>query len=307
MVNIIINDNGNTNPTSEDVIDLLKSLKIENNELKDLIIEMKKELVDLHSEVLILKNNFNNESITIKNKQENNSKEHIKSVNQDKPKNDGKVKKSTNVKKKQILKRGRANKNAPYAPNKSMKTKWKHLELLDDGRIINRSNRTYILPIHLNELLYLQEKINNGFTFAESRQLMKKYDMLPGIFGKLVYNLTETDSFEKVFKKYEDNLKKAKFSIENKYIYVNNVNTNIPVKLAREWVQILANTSKKQEKILALQSANKDIDSDMIRIVCDSYNNSHLNAMIKNNEKTMSFVENNPSKRKNLIMNGGLI
>ena len=186
---------------------------------------------------------------------------------------------------------------------------WKHLELMTDGGIVNKGHKTFKLPVGLNELLYIMELDNPHMNRGTAKKLMEIYSINNITFGKLIYNIRETNNFDNILETYHKSLSDAVFRVKNGVIYVNNTNTKVSNEIASEWVQILANSSKKQEKILEIQKQYGHLNKDMIRIICDSYNNPKLNTLLSfsKNINNKSFVENNPSKRRNLIQNGGVM
>ena len=198
--------------------------------------------------------------------------------------------------------------NDVYEPTVNSKTDWSKLKLLKDGSIINDLPKKFKLPVGLNELLYIMELDNPHMKRGIAKKLMNIYSINNITFGKLIHNIRETNNFDGVIDEYHRRLFDAKFRIKNGVIYVNNTNTGVSVSTASEWVQILANTDKKQGKILEIQRQYSNLNKDMIRIICDSYNNPKLNTLLSfdNSSKKSTFIENNPSKRRNLIRNGGM-
>ena len=277
----------------------MSSIEDDNRELKELVSNSYKMVDELLTELNIVKDYIKNDLTTILTPKDTKkeSKETITRAlkNLNKQSSNSKTKTGRQVKDTDI-----------YVPNKSLRVEWKYLELRDDGTIVNKSKRVFKLPVDLNLLLYIMECDKTPMDRATAKLLMSKYKLEYQFFGKLIYNIRETNSFDNVLKKYNNNLAKARFSIKNNMLCVNKINTNIPISTAKEWIHILSNTTFKQKKILDFQKANPDIDKNMIRIVCDSYNNNQLFSLLKNVKKD-TFVENNPSKRRNLIKNGGLL
>ena len=192
-----------------------------------------------------------------------------------------------------------------YIVNKGLQTEWENLELMEDGSIVNHGKRrNFKLPIGLNELLYFME-IEKDLTFQSATEIREKYNIKPGTFGKIIHNIRETDNFAPLINKYKNNLKKASFSLRKNILFINNLDTNIKMEDAKDWISIIANTNKKNSMIIKIQEGNPDVDKEIIRFICDSYDNPKLINLLKN--KPHKFIENNPSKRKNLIANGGLI
>lgn len=297
MVNIIINDGQNDNLVDyQELTELVNSLKEDNQKLIEKVIELTEGFEKKQEELITKIDSLNNEISILK-------KNSIKKTNTVKINNPQKPKKQTVKNNPKDTK----TKNI-YIPNKQLRTNWEKLELQDNGDIINHGFRKFKLPVTLNDLLYIIECDDKGnLKRSEAKRLMKQYMINTSTFGKLIWNIRETKNFDSVLTKYKQNLQKARFTIKDGNLCVNKVDTNISVKMAIEWIQILVNASKKQAKILELQKANPSINPDMIRIVCDSYDNPKLNKLLKENSKKKMFVENNPSKRRNIIANGGLI
>ena len=68
---------------------------------------------------------------------------------------------------------------------------------------------------------------------------------------------------------------------------------------------MVANKGFSYSYVFNLQKMYSNYDSWFIRKICENYDNKLLHKLIKVQKET--FVENNPSKRRNLIRNGGLI
>lgn len=318
MVNIFINDGKTGNGDNEiisilndnikrdvDLIEQVEKLTEANSLLVQHITGLKKENQELKDLQLKSNNVLNNVLVELKEIKESMKKDTPQSRKETITKTLVELNKSNTKKNKKHT--GRAvNDDETFVPNKSLRTKWKYLELKDDGSIYNNSKRTFKLPVDLNLVLYIQECDNPRMDRATAKLLMSKYNIEYQFFGKLIFNLRHTNNFDSIFKKYHSNLEKAKFSIKNNMLCVNKTNTNIPLATAKEWIAIMANANNKQSKIMDLQMEHKDIDKNMIRIVCDSYDNTQLIKLLKNVKKN-TFIENNPSKRRNMIRNGGLL
>ena len=239
---------------------------------------------------------------------------HISSSNSKPIKNTKEVKNKTKTKKKSksnkiktVKKSSRSKGNDTFQPTEYSRKHWDNLILLDDYRIKENSRRGFILPVDLNDLLYLIECDTPKMTYNDYKELMVKYDSNPNTFGKIIYNIRE-GKFSNVLKTYRDCLKNTKFSIHpvNDTIRINKVNTTVRKEQAREWIDIIINSSNKEEKIMNLQMENKNIPKMYVRTICDSYNNKDLLECVKA-EPSEPFVENNPSRRRNLLRQGGLI
>jgi hypothetical protein len=302
MVNIIINDNpqNDNNVDYNELLELVSSLKNDNKELIIQLTDLKTVFEEKNTALINRIDSLNNEVSILKTKLNQ-----INAVKLDSKNDSSNENVKANIKHKN---KGKKNTTNIYIPNKQLRTEWKNLKLEDNGDIINYGRRKFRLPISLNDLLYIIECDNKGtLERDEARNLMRRYHINTTTFGKIIYNIRKTKNFDSVLTKYKQNLHKARFTLKNGYICVNKADTNISMKTANEWIQILANTDKKQAKIIELQKANVDINPDMIRIICDSYDNPKLLKLLKDNESNHMFVENNPSKRRNIIANGGLL
>ena len=271
---------------------LLELIKQSNQKIDETLLEMNL-LKDYITTELTEKINCNKKTNTVNFKKTTQHKE--------------KETKTTPSPKNKKMKRGKAVKDTDeFIPNKSLAKEWKDLKMHEDGTIWNHSSRKeYKLPIDLNILLYIRECDKQHMNRATMKFLMSKYDIKYGTFGKIVYNI-RNGNFNNIIRDYYAKIKKAKFSIKNNKICVNKTNTNIPLQTAKEWIHIIVNSEYKQKSIIGLQKENSEFDKDIVRIICDSYNNSELLKLLKNVNKN-TFVENNSSKRKNIISNGGLI
>lgn len=199
----------------------------------------------------------------------------------------------------------RKNNNERFEPADYSKGIWAKLKLLDNGQIVDKTRSRYVLPVDVYDLLYVIECDENGLTHGEFKELYKQFNSNNNTIGKLIYNIRE-NSFDKIVKKYYNSIKKVKFEIYDGYLRVNGEKTTISVSKAREWVDLMFNSNRKQSKILEIVNANPSIGKNLIHVICDNYNNSELLSLIKEPEKE-PFIENNPSRRKNLIMNGGVL
>ena len=54
-----------------------------------------------------------------------------------------------------------------------------------------------------------------------------------------------------------------------------------------------------------LQRTYSKYDAFYIRAICENYCNPHLLRLLESKQET--HIENNPSKRRNIIRNGGMI
>lgn len=191
-----------------------------------------------------------------------------------------------------------------FIPNRHVGKAWTDLKLCDNGDIINDGYKIYHLPIQLNDLLYIMECDTPHMNRGEFKRLQAKYHINVGMFAKIIYNIRD-NRFDKVLQKYNERLSSAKFDLtSDNYLKINKSITNIKKEDAKHWVSLVLNSNKPQQSILKIQEDNKGVDKDYIRIVCDSCTNTKLNSLLNINEPM--FIENNPSKRKTLLEQGGI-
>ncbi len=201
-------------------------------------------------------------------------------------------------------KRRKARDKDRYEPLDFSKELWAKLELLSDGSVINKGHKVYTLPVDVYDLLYVIECDNNGLTYGEFKELFNKYGSNNNTFGKLIYNIRK-DNFKDILIKYYDSIKKVTFEFEDNCLVINGEKFNISKKTVNDWIHLMFNSNRKQKSILNIVSGNPDIEKSIIHLVCDNYDNSKLLDILKDDDEV--FVENNPTKRENLIMNGGIV
>lgn len=192
-----------------------------------------------------------------------------------------------------------------FEPADYSKGLWKKLQLMDDGKIIDKTRSVYRLPIDVYDLLYIIECNDCGLTHGEFKKLYKDFGSNNNTMGKIVYNIRE-HNFDDIVYKYYESIKKVKFSIEDDFLKINGHLTDVSKRKANEWIQLMFNTTKKQKTIMDIIKSNKSFSKDLVHLVCDNYDNNELLSIIKPDEKEL-FIENNPSRRRNLIRNGGIL
>ena len=84
--------------------------------------------------------------------------------------------------------------------------------------------------------------------------------------------------------------------------------TYIPTHQIESWFNNYVNSNKtKDEYIWNLQRRFPEINKDCIAILFYNINNKELTSLWRKKDDVEPFVENNPSKRRNLIQNGGIL
>ena len=209
--------------------------------------------------------------------------------------------------KKQIMTKVRKRKGdgEKFEPAEYSKSIWKKLKLMNDGEIIDKTRKGYHLPVDVYDLLYIVECDENGLTHGEFKDLYKEFESNNNTMGKIIYNIRE-HSFDKILHKYYESIKKVKFAIKDGYLQVNGQVTGVSKSKANEWVQLMFNSNTKQKTVRDIMTANHKIPKNLIHLVCDNYDNNNLLNLVKPADKGQ-FIENNPSRRRNLIRNGGIL
>lgn len=192
-----------------------------------------------------------------------------------------------------------------FEPAEYSKTLWRKLKLLDNGEIIDTGRASYKLPVDVYDLLYIIECNEIGLSYGDFRRLYKDFESNNNTMGKIIYNIRE-HSFDKILHKYYESIKKVKFELEDGYLKVNGEKTKVTKSKANEWIQLMFNSNRKQKTILNIKNTNKTFSKTLIHVICDNYDNNGLLDIIKPDEKG-EFIENNPSRRRNLIRNGGIL
>lgn len=339
MANIIINADGNSDNT--ELLNLVKELIDENKKLEEIILNLDEKFNLLSGKVSGLDDNINKlntklDNVSIDSVSEDmvkNYSEVVKALDtyQDIVKSldiDKKHKKSFDEKvsgKKTVKKYSKKKKSGKdssiserkrnarrlkdsdvYVPNESVSRLWKNIVLRPDGSLLSKGHKKFVLPVNLNELLYIIEKDTPYMNRGLSKELQSKFNVNISTWGKLIYNI-RCNSFDDIIVDYYNRIHKIKFKVnDDNELLIDKVNTHISKNLVYDWLQLMNNSNHKEETILNIQESNPKFDKYNIRIICDSYNNNVLSKLVAK-PPVKEFVENNPSKRRNLINNGGLL
>lgn len=201
--------------------------------------------------------------------------------------------------------RKRKNDGEKFEPAEYSKSIWKKLKLMTDGEIIDKTRQVYHLPVDVYDLLYIIECDESGLTHGDFKELYKEFESNNNTMGKIIYNIRE-HSFDKILHKYYESIKKVKFAIRDGYLKVNGQVTDVSKNKANEWVQLMFNANMKQKTVREIMASNPNLPKNLIHLVCDNYDNNNLLNLVKPVDKGQ-FIENNPSRRRNLIRNGGVL
>jgi len=177
------------------------------------------------------------------------------------------------------------------------------------SRHINTIKKSYTpFLLDINDVLFLDEYYTNqghfikkdiafigDFLNIRSESTVKKY---------MAYIVDGV--FDKVIDEFKNKMDKITFTctVDGK-ITMNNDLTSINVNSAREIIAIVENKGFSETLVLNLQKAYEYTPSLEVRIICENYNNSQLLDLLKQPNKNV--VLNNPSKRRNVIRNNGVI
>lgn len=305
MVKIIVNEH-KVNESNDDLLKVITELKEDNKKLEEIILKLNDELKYSNEQFSSSLNKLT-ETVTILNNEfKVSERDNDTSVNV----NDIKVKKSSIPKEKSSLKvkshkRKKLTDNDVYVPNNSVCNEWKNISLQKDGKLVTKGHKTYTLPVDLNQLFYIIEEDTPYMNRRMSKKLMNEFEVNISTWGKLIYNI-RINNFDDIIVNYNERIRRIKFSLDdNDDILIDNKKTTISKDLAYDWIQIIINSNHKEKDILKIQKSNNNYDKYNIRMICDNYNNKQLLKLLEK-PKIKSFIENNPSKRKNLIMNGGI-
>ena len=195
---------------------------------------------------------------------------------------------------------------------KTAKKLYKNVELLPTGELeygSRNSRRKYKLNYDIYDVLYVASVSGNkNFKMLDFKRLHEKNGWERHSLYKLIYNIRENNDLINIINEAQSVLMKPKsFSKENDVLYIDNVDTEIPVHLARDWCNVFMNNNKSRDVyVWELQRKYTHLNKDYVAIIIYNHSNDSLLDVLKK-EKNTGFVENNPSRRKNLIMNGGMI
>ena len=121
---------------------------------------------------------------------------------------------------------------------------------------------------------------------------------------RMCWNI-ESGNLEELIKDYKSQFTLLNFGKLKGKIIVNGIDSKIPTSLAKEMISIVTNSSNYEVVIWDLQRTYSKYDAFYIRAICENYCNPHLLRLLESKQET--HIENNPSKRRNLIRNGGMI
>lgn len=322
MVNINIQEVQGTD--LPEVLELLHKVCKENEELKKTIEEkfdeLNKKVDDLsNNRTIIARNNTSKDTKDILIKALDGLKQvEIKpkktvsenNVKDNKSKNTPAYKARSNNKTGKS--RARYNLNDLFVVKNQGKEFYNKIIITPMGKLNHRDSRgrDWPLPFTINDVNYIDYLLKHEFTFKQFNDLAKKHEWNPVTLNKLIYNIQENKTFQNLIARYNGNIKKVNFQYHNPYIMISGKKTDILLKEAYDWVNSAINSNKNIHEIISQLQNNFDTVNPMhIYVIVYNYNNDSLNKLFKKHiiPKNTDFIENNPSKRKNLIRNSAYI
>ena len=119
---------------------------------------------------------------------------------------------------------------------------------------------------------------------------------------RLIYTLQE-GILDEVISDFKSKMECIEFGIINDYVYMNGRKSTLTIKDAKEIVILISNNGFKEETVWNLVNVYSYCESLEVRVICENWDNPTLLRLLKNNNNS-DFVQNNPSKRRNMIRNG---
>ena len=300
MTRINIYENKHTEETS---LILQENLTNELNDIKEMLKELRKDNLRLKQLIMELDLRLLKE-----NEEKKDNKEAVSKTT-----SDTKIKTVTGKQikhEKTTRKRHRLKDNEKFEIVSSAKELYNDLKLLQNGEFEHGTyRRKHKLKYDIYDVLYIDSvSSSENFTMGDFKKLVEKNDWDRHSLFKLIYNIRNNqEMFNRI-----NNLrtkgfrKKWKFSKQNEILYADGVNTEIPVYLARDWCDVYMNSNKSIDVYVWELQKKYANHKEWIPVIIYNHGNNELVDVLKK-DKSNPFVENNPSKRKNLIMNGGLI
>ena len=195
----------------------------------------------------------------------------------------------------------------------SAKKNYNNLRLLPHFKLKHDSSngRTFELYYDMFDVFYIKSIISKDkFTNKDFNEILKhnKHQWTVKNLSQIIYNIENNIDLQKLIidtRKFfnTDNT----FDETNGILKINDVNTHIRVEQAKEWcIAYMNNGKQKDEFIWNLQRRFPEIKREFITMIIYNHNNDELCELWKEEEKPV-FIENNPSKRRNIIRSGGIV
>lgn len=188
--------------------------------------------------------------------------------------------------------------NAIWTPSETYRKPYNDLKVYHDTiKVRTNHNAFKSMSISVTQMLCLNEfyKNNGHFLNRNLRDFGMVFGVSDATLKRFVANLMEHE--------LDDIIEEASFV---------NVDLLDIVKMSRlsfkeinEICGMVANEGFSYEYVLDLQKMYSNHDSYAIRVICENYDNKNLHRLVEIKKKP--FVENHPSRRRNLIRNGGIL
>ena len=198
----------------------------------------------------------------------------------------------------------------------SAKKLYSDMRITEDGEIefkVNFNNHENVMSLRYDiyDVLYIKSVVfNENYTMGDFKKLvnMDKNWSRVTLF-RLIYNLENNDEFNKLLDDYvEKNFIDVGFSKKGDIIKINGKLTYIPVHQAKSWCTYYVNNNYTKEEIMwRLQKRFKEYKKEDIACIILNITDDVLSTLWGSLNVKSDFVENNPSKRKDLISSGVLI
>ena len=192
-----------------------------------------------------------------------------------------------------------------FEPSETHKVSWENLRLNDNAiEYINKRKAKCTIPLSIYELDFIRECDKQGITKKDYYKLCEQLPVSQNTVSKAIYNIRHNKELTHLLDLLHNKVKHCRFELTNDgFLKIGKTLTSINKELALEWCVQCQNNDDIHKIICLLHKAYPEIDKMQIKIVCENYDNSKLLDLIKEEKKP--FIENNPSKRRNIIENNG--
>lgn len=175
---------------------------------------------------------------------------------------------------------------------------------------IDYNNREMSLLYDVYDVLYIKSvALRDTFTMGDFNELLQsKSEWTRITLFRLIYNLQYNDEFNKLLDDFEDNFSNVDFDSKSGLLQIDGEMTYVPLHQAKAWCDFYINNHKSKEELLwSLQRRFREYERNHIACIILNITNNDLNKLWSGLNVKSEFVENNPSKRRNMIKNGVLI
>lgn len=177
-----------------------------------------------------------------------------------------------------------------------------------DGVLYYKKYRGYQKWRDMEDILYAKQVMGDKgyFTISEKNELMKSLKTTNATISKFLVNI-ENGFFDRYINLQNRRIKSAKFTAKDGYIYVSGNDTGISISNAETICYTMINCNNREKCISLNVRAYPHLNPYYIRCICENYSHDDLFQIIRKSHKKNAFIENNPSKRRNMIRNSVFI